>query len=109
MYTYLAAVRDHRQENFWSFCAPELSASKTALSNATSFVRRFLALDEGSEEASTDDHGSKTYTERTDGYWTSVQALKEAWTNNFAPAIARAKGLAARIHKWRTPSCPDWA
>jgi phage/plasmid-associated DNA primase len=77
---YLATTRLHPSEDFWEWCPPELKTAQQELACAASFVRRFLALDEDSEEALIDDYGNRTYTRPADGFHTSLRALKEAYS-----------------------------
>jgi hypothetical protein len=76
---YLDAVRQHGRRNFWSWCPAELRAAQKEVGIATSYVRRFFALQPDDEEALTDG-GELVYIRADPDISTSISSIKAAFS-----------------------------
>ena len=64
---YHAAIEEHGNRSFWSWCPEELRDSQRRLGTETSLVRRFMALGPDDQEAVMDDEGGVVYPRRDPG------------------------------------------
>jgi hypothetical protein len=88
---YLEAVRDHHGEAFWAWCPEELRASQREMAAKTSYVKRFLALDEDAEGADTG-FGERVFTRPAlEGTGTALRALRAAYARYMAQHHSRVR------------------
>ena len=77
---YHAAVLDHGNRTFWSWCPEELRVAQRRLGSETSLVRRFMTLGPDDPEAVVDDTGGVTYPLRElDGRSTALAVVVRAY------------------------------